>query len=154
MLASNAKNEASKVTYSLASFRKNYGAMTPPAHRAHQTVSFCCCYGVSRVSCGLSLLQMQQFLHVDVAIQPKMSLITKQPENGKGVLFAPYSHTMNCVSRCHSPPAKQSKITSSSKILLCAASAGNVPHSLIKCPVCRSHSHSKRMYEQAGKKRQ
>ncbi|GFX52457.1 hypothetical protein TNCV_4324741 [Trichonephila clavipes] len=36
-------------------------AMIPPAHKAHQTVSFSGCYGVSTYTCELASLQMRQF---------------------------------------------------------------------------------------------
>ncbi|GFY09615.1 uncharacterized protein TNCV_381101 [Trichonephila clavipes] len=35
--------------------------MIPPAHKAHQTVSFSGCNGVSTYTCGLASLQMRQF---------------------------------------------------------------------------------------------
>ncbi|GFU78773.1 hypothetical protein TNCV_4401591 [Trichonephila clavipes] len=40
---------------------KKYGPMIPPAHEAHQTVSFSGCNGVSTYTCGLASLQMRQF---------------------------------------------------------------------------------------------
>ncbi|GFV77660.1 hypothetical protein TNCV_616801 [Trichonephila clavipes] len=40
---------------------KKYGPMIPPAHKAHQTVSFSGCNGVSTYTCGLAPLQMWQF---------------------------------------------------------------------------------------------
>ncbi|GFV42351.1 hypothetical protein TNCV_3170191 [Trichonephila clavipes] len=50
----------------------------PPAHKAHQTVSFSGCNGVSTYTCGLALLQNAAVLFVDVAIQPEVRFIAKQ----------------------------------------------------------------------------
>ncbi|GFX68224.1 hypothetical protein TNCV_1807781 [Trichonephila clavipes] len=44
-----------------SSFLKKYGPMIPPAHKAHQTVSFSGCNGVSTYTYGLASLQMRQF---------------------------------------------------------------------------------------------
>ncbi|GFU13218.1 hypothetical protein TNCV_2965851 [Trichonephila clavipes] len=44
------------VTLWPSSFLKKYGPMIPPAHKAHQTVSFSGCNG-----CELASLQMRQF---------------------------------------------------------------------------------------------
>ncbi|GFU35064.1 hypothetical protein TNCV_3061051 [Trichonephila clavipes] len=52
--------------------------MIPPAHKAHQTVSFSGCNGVSTYTCGLASLQMRAVLFVDVAIQPEVRFIAKQ----------------------------------------------------------------------------
>ncbi|GFT54358.1 hypothetical protein TNCV_2726951 [Trichonephila clavipes] len=49
------------VTLWPSSFLKKYGPMIPPAHKAHQTVSFSECNGVSTYTCGLASLQMRQF---------------------------------------------------------------------------------------------
>ncbi|GFV87530.1 DUF4817 domain-containing protein [Trichonephila clavipes] len=49
------------VTLWPSSFLKKYGPMIPPAHKAHQTVSFSGCNGVSTYTCGLAALQMRQF---------------------------------------------------------------------------------------------
>ncbi|GFY01606.1 hypothetical protein TNCV_2607901 [Trichonephila clavipes] len=49
------------VTLWPSSFLKKYGPMIPPAHKAHQTVSFSGCNGVSTYTCGLASLQMWQF---------------------------------------------------------------------------------------------
>ncbi|GFX46971.1 uncharacterized protein TNCV_315941 [Trichonephila clavipes] len=43
------------------SFLKKYGPMIPPAHKAHQTVSFSGCNDVSTYTCGLASHQMRQF---------------------------------------------------------------------------------------------
>ncbi|GFX89551.1 alpha-2 adrenergic receptor [Trichonephila clavipes] len=51
--------------------------MIPPSHKAHQTVSFSGCNGVSTYTWGLASLQMRQFF-VDVAIQPEVRFIAKQ----------------------------------------------------------------------------
>ncbi|GFV35818.1 hypothetical protein TNCV_914081 [Trichonephila clavipes] len=48
------------VTLWPSSFLKKYGRMIPPAHKAHQTVSFSGCNGVSTYTCGLASLQMRQ----------------------------------------------------------------------------------------------
>ncbi|GFX66992.1 hypothetical protein TNCV_4181171 [Trichonephila clavipes] len=44
------------VTLWPSSFLKKYGPMIPPAHKAHQTVSFSGCNGVSTYTCGLASL--------------------------------------------------------------------------------------------------
>ncbi|GFU79209.1 uncharacterized protein TNCV_2137321 [Trichonephila clavipes] len=49
------------VTLWPSSFLKKYVPMIPPAHKAHQTVSFSGCNGVSTYTCGLASLQMRQF---------------------------------------------------------------------------------------------
>ncbi|GFV82522.1 actin-binding LIM protein 1 [Trichonephila clavipes] len=49
------------VTLWPSSFLKKYGPMIPPAHKAHQTVSFSGCNGVSTYTCGLASLQMRQY---------------------------------------------------------------------------------------------
>ncbi|GFW40309.1 uncharacterized protein TNCV_1018671 [Trichonephila clavipes] len=49
------------VTLWPSSFLKKYGRMIPPAHKAHQTVSFSGYNGVSTYTCGLASLQMRQF---------------------------------------------------------------------------------------------
>ncbi|GFV68480.1 uncharacterized protein TNCV_3129361 [Trichonephila clavipes] len=49
------------VTLWPSSFLKKYGPMIPPAHKAHQTVSFSGCNGISTYTCGLASLQMRQF---------------------------------------------------------------------------------------------
>ncbi|GFU26504.1 uncharacterized protein TNCV_2463481 [Trichonephila clavipes] len=49
------------VTLWPSSFLKKYGPMIPPAHKAHQTVSFSGFNGVSTYTCGLASLQMRQF---------------------------------------------------------------------------------------------
>ncbi|GFS47090.1 uncharacterized protein TNCV_2052841 [Trichonephila clavipes] len=49
------------VTLWPSSFLKKYGPMIPPAHKAHETVSFSGCNGVSTYTCGLASLQMRQF---------------------------------------------------------------------------------------------
>ncbi|GFV01010.1 hypothetical protein TNCV_4537981 [Trichonephila clavipes] len=46
------------------------------AHKAHQTVSFSGCNGVSTYICGLASLKCSFF--VDVAIQPEVRFIAKQ----------------------------------------------------------------------------
>ncbi|GFY33451.1 hypothetical protein TNCV_2227201 [Trichonephila clavipes] len=66
------------VTLWPSSFLKKYRPMIPPAHKAHQTVSFSGCNGVSTYTCGLASLQNAVVLFVDVAIQPEMRFIAKQ----------------------------------------------------------------------------
>ncbi|GFV31285.1 hypothetical protein TNCV_1640371 [Trichonephila clavipes] len=61
----------------------------PPAHKAHQTVSFSGCNGVSTYTCGLASLQMRQFLFVDVAIQPEVRFIAKQNSLMKSLKIGP-----------------------------------------------------------------
>ncbi|GFX82347.1 hypothetical protein TNCV_2870281 [Trichonephila clavipes] len=60
-----------------SSFLKKYGPMIPPAHKAHQTVSFSGCNGVSAYTCGL-VTPNAAVLFVDVAIQPEVRFIFKQ----------------------------------------------------------------------------
>ncbi|GFT69296.1 uncharacterized protein TNCV_2602641 [Trichonephila clavipes] len=50
------------VTLWPSSFLKKYGPMIPPAHKAHQTVSFSRYNGVSTYTCGLASLQMGSFV--------------------------------------------------------------------------------------------
>ncbi|GFU73716.1 hypothetical protein TNCV_3481961 [Trichonephila clavipes] len=45
-----------------SSFLKKYGPMIPPAHKAHQTVSFSGCNGVSTYTCGLASLKCSSFV--------------------------------------------------------------------------------------------
>ncbi|GFY25847.1 hypothetical protein TNCV_1915971 [Trichonephila clavipes] len=59
----------STVTLWPSSFLKKYGPMIPPAHKAHQTVSFSGCNGVSTYTCGLASLQMRQFCLYNVFVQ-------------------------------------------------------------------------------------
>ncbi|GFU10415.1 hypothetical protein TNCV_4956641 [Trichonephila clavipes] len=61
-----------------SSFLKEYGPMIPPAHKAHQTVSFSGCNGVSTYTCGHQLHPNAAVLSADVAIQPEVRFITKQ----------------------------------------------------------------------------
>ncbi|GFT99363.1 adhesion G protein-coupled receptor B2 [Trichonephila clavipes] len=49
-----------------------------PAHKAHQTVSFSGCNGVSTYTCGISFTPNAAVLFVDVAIQPEVRFIAKQ----------------------------------------------------------------------------
>ncbi|GFW23618.1 hypothetical protein TNCV_4091611 [Trichonephila clavipes] len=49
------------VTLWPSSFLKKYRPMIPPAHKAHQSVSFSGCNGVSTYTCGLASLQKRQF---------------------------------------------------------------------------------------------
>ncbi|GFT35465.1 hypothetical protein TNCV_922781 [Trichonephila clavipes] len=51
------------IDYNVVAFvLKKYGPMIPPAHKAHQTVSFSGCNGVLTYTCGLASLQMRQFV--------------------------------------------------------------------------------------------
>ncbi|GFX75526.1 hypothetical protein TNCV_4714331 [Trichonephila clavipes] len=50
------------VTLWSSSFLKKYGPMIPPAHKAHQTVSFSGCNGVSTYTCGLASLKCGSFV--------------------------------------------------------------------------------------------
>ncbi|GFX75030.1 hypothetical protein TNCV_1846021 [Trichonephila clavipes] len=50
--------------------------MIPPAYKAHKTVSFSGCNGVSTYTCGLA--SNAATLFVDIAIQPEVRFIAKQ----------------------------------------------------------------------------
>ncbi|GFW45472.1 down syndrome cell adhesion molecule [Trichonephila clavipes] len=62
------------VTLWPSSFLKKYGPMIPPAHKAHLTVSFSGCNGVSTYTCGLASLQMRQFCLLTIKIQEDSTL--------------------------------------------------------------------------------
>ncbi|GFS54147.1 hypothetical protein TNCV_2526911 [Trichonephila clavipes] len=66
------------VTLWPSSFLKKYGPMIPPAHKAHQTVSFSGSNGVSKYACRLAYYPNAAVLFVDVAIQPEVRFIAKQ----------------------------------------------------------------------------
>ncbi|GFS95581.1 hypothetical protein TNCV_885641 [Trichonephila clavipes] len=75
------------VTLWPSSFLKKYGPMIPPAHKAHQTVSFSGCNGVSTYSCGLASLQMRQFCLLTYPFNQKCaSSLMKIGNNGNLVL--------------------------------------------------------------------
>ncbi|GFW99634.1 alpha-2 adrenergic receptor [Trichonephila clavipes] len=76
--------------------------MIPPAHKAHQTVSFSGCNGVSTYTCGLASLQMRQFFFVDVAIQPEVHFIAKQNSlmkigNNGNLVLGPFDESTPCL---------------------------------------------------------
>ncbi|GFY18389.1 alpha-2 adrenergic receptor [Trichonephila clavipes] len=87
--------------------------MIPPAHKAHQTVSFSGCNGVSTYTCGLiSFTQNAAVLFVDVAIQPEMRFIAKQNSlmkigNNGNLVLGPFDEStpfliivlMNCQTK-------------------------------------------------------
>ncbi|GFU58017.1 hypothetical protein TNCV_3574441 [Trichonephila clavipes] len=66
------------VTLWPSSFLKKYGPMIPLAHKAHQTVSFSGCNGVSTYTSWISFTPNAAVLFVDVAIQPEVRFIAKQ----------------------------------------------------------------------------
>ncbi|GFV51898.1 integrase catalytic domain-containing protein [Trichonephila clavipes] len=73
--------------------------MTPPAHKAHQTVSFSECNGVSTYTCGLASLAV---LFVDVAIQPEVRFIAKQNSlmkigNNGNLVSGPFDESTPCL---------------------------------------------------------
>ncbi|GFU81091.1 hypothetical protein TNCV_1117431 [Trichonephila clavipes] len=75
--------------------------MVPPAHKAHQTVSFSGCNGVSTYNCGLASLQMRQFF-VDVAIQPEVRFVAKQNSlmkigNNGNLGLGPFDESTPCL---------------------------------------------------------
>ncbi|GFS64951.1 alpha-2 adrenergic receptor [Trichonephila clavipes] len=72
-----------------------YGPMIPPAHKAHQTVSFSGCNGVSTYTCGAVLF-------VDVAIQPEVRFIAKQNSlmkirNNGNLVLGPFDESTPCL---------------------------------------------------------
>ncbi|GFW48697.1 hypothetical protein TNCV_4242781 [Trichonephila clavipes] len=75
----------------------------PPAHKAHQTVSFSGCNGVSTYTCGLVSLQMcAAVLFVDVTIQPEVRFIAKQNSlmkigNNGNLVLGPFDESMPCL---------------------------------------------------------
>ncbi|GFX37645.1 hypothetical protein TNCV_3201681 [Trichonephila clavipes] len=76
--------------------------MISPAHKAHQTVNFSGCNGVSTYTCGLASLQMRQFLFVDVAIQPEVHFIAKQDSlmkigNNGNLVLGPFDESSSGV---------------------------------------------------------
>ncbi|GFW77071.1 hypothetical protein TNCV_2725011 [Trichonephila clavipes] len=58
-----------------SSFMNKYGPMIPPAHKAHQTVSFS---GCNDIHLWISFTPNAAVLFVDVAIQLEMRFIAKQ----------------------------------------------------------------------------
>ncbi|GFW32174.1 alpha-2 adrenergic receptor [Trichonephila clavipes] len=89
------------VTLWPSSFLKKYGPMIPPAHKAHQTVSFSGCNAVSTYTCGLASLQMRQFF-ADVAIQPEVRFIAKQNSlmkigNNGNLVLGPFDESTPCL---------------------------------------------------------
>ncbi|GFX80210.1 adhesion G protein-coupled receptor B2 [Trichonephila clavipes] len=89
--------------------------MIPPAHKAHQTVSFSGCNGVSLVdtleqihlshfayTCGLASLPNAAVLFVDVAIQPEVRFIAKQNSlmeigNNGHLVLGPFDESTPCL---------------------------------------------------------
>ncbi|GFY13857.1 alpha-2 adrenergic receptor [Trichonephila clavipes] len=87
------------VTLWPSSFLKNYGPMIPPAHKAHQTVSFSRCNGVSTYTCGTPNAAV---LFVDVAIQPEVRFIAKQNSlmkigNNSNLVLGPFDESTPCL---------------------------------------------------------
>ncbi|GFT75824.1 adhesion G protein-coupled receptor B2 [Trichonephila clavipes] len=90
------------VTLWPSSFLKKYGPMIPPAHKAHQTVSYSGCNGVSTYTCGLASLQNAAVLFVDVAIQPEVRFIAKQNSlmkigNNGNLVLGPFDESTPCL---------------------------------------------------------
>ncbi|GFT98712.1 alpha-2 adrenergic receptor [Trichonephila clavipes] len=74
--------------------------MIPPAHKAHQTVSFSGCNDVSTYTCGL--VQNAAVLFVDVAIQPEVRFIAKQNSlmkigNNGNLVLGPFDESTPCL---------------------------------------------------------
>ncbi|GFU37676.1 adhesion G protein-coupled receptor B2 [Trichonephila clavipes] len=74
----------------------------PPAHKAHQTVSFSGYNGVSSYTCGLASLSNAAVLFVDVAIQPEMRFIAKQNllmkiGNNGNLVLGPFDESTPCL---------------------------------------------------------
>ncbi|GFW46823.1 hypothetical protein TNCV_2981791 [Trichonephila clavipes] len=99
------------VTLWPSSFLKKYGPMIPPAHKAHQTVSFSGCNGVSTHTCG-RFTPNAAVLFVDVAIQPEVRFIAKQNSlmkigNNGNLVLGPFDESsaylmiilMNCQTK-------------------------------------------------------
>ncbi|GFU17853.1 hypothetical protein TNCV_2222421 [Trichonephila clavipes] len=80
---------------------KKHGPMIPPAHKAHQTVSFSGCNGVSTYTCGL-LHSNAAVLFVDAAIQPEVRFIAKQNSlmkigNNGNLVLGPFDESTPCL---------------------------------------------------------
>ncbi|GFV46761.1 adhesion G protein-coupled receptor B2 [Trichonephila clavipes] len=90
------------VTLWPSSFLKKYGPMIPPAHKAHQTVSFPGCNGVSTYTYGISFTPNAAVLFVDVAIQPEVRFIAKQNSlmkigNNGNLFLGPFDESTPCL---------------------------------------------------------
>ncbi|GFX02215.1 alpha-2 adrenergic receptor [Trichonephila clavipes] len=89
------------VTLWPSSFLQKYGPMIPPAQKAHQTVSFSGCNGVSTYTCGIVHSKCGSFF-VDVAIQPEVSFIAKENllmkiRNNGNLVLGPLDESTPCL---------------------------------------------------------
>ncbi|GFS54146.1 alpha-2 adrenergic receptor [Trichonephila clavipes] len=76
--------------------------MIPPAHKAHQTVSFSGSNGVSKYACRLAYYPNAAVLFVDVAIQPEVRFIAKQNSlmkigNNGNLVLGPFDEFTPCL---------------------------------------------------------
>ncbi|GFV47163.1 alpha-2 adrenergic receptor [Trichonephila clavipes] len=76
--------------------------MIPPADKAHQTVSFSGCNGVSTYTCGLASLQMRQFCLLTYPFNPKLRFIAKQNSlmkigNNGNLVLGPFDESTPCL---------------------------------------------------------
>ncbi|GFS82484.1 alpha-2 adrenergic receptor [Trichonephila clavipes] len=76
--------------------------MIPPAYKAHQTVSFSGCNGVSTYTWWISLTPNAAVLFVDVAIQPEVRFIAKQNSlmkigNNGNLVLGPFDESTPCL---------------------------------------------------------
>ncbi|GFY14382.1 hypothetical protein TNCV_1021471 [Trichonephila clavipes] len=75
--------------------------MNNDTDKAHQTVSFSACNGVSTYTCGLASLQMRQFFF-DVAIQPEVCFIAKpnslmKIRNNGNLVLGPFDESIQAL---------------------------------------------------------
>ncbi|GFV16462.1 hypothetical protein TNCV_1526081 [Trichonephila clavipes] len=78
-----------------------YGPMIPPAHKAHQTVSFLD-VTVFRHTLVISFIKCGSFLFVDVAIQTEVRFIAKQNSlmkigNNGNLVLGPFDESTPCL---------------------------------------------------------
>ncbi|GFU12687.1 alpha-2 adrenergic receptor [Trichonephila clavipes] len=90
------------VTLWPSSFLKKYGPMIPPAHKAHQTVSFSGCNRCFDIHLWISFTPNAAVLFVDVAIQPEVRFIAKQSSlmkigNNGNLVLGPFDESTLCL---------------------------------------------------------
>ncbi|GFW01603.1 hypothetical protein TNCV_4085181 [Trichonephila clavipes] len=67
--------------------------MIPPAHKAHQTVSFSGCNAVSTYTCGLASLQMRQKVwKKKLSLEEDLNLLQNLPSEISDVLTDDFSY--------------------------------------------------------------
>ncbi|GFW89319.1 hypothetical protein TNCV_3966091 [Trichonephila clavipes] len=83
-------------------FLKKYGPMIPPAHKAHQTVSFSGCNGVFHIHLWISFTPNAAVLFADVTIEPELRFIAKQNSlmkigNNGNLVLDPFDESTPCL---------------------------------------------------------